>query len=360
MISRSLVAAAAALASMLMPSWSLAQEEAAESDSTEPRITIHGYLNQAYAQSDGPEILGISEDGTSDYRTAALQIRADVTERDTFAIQLSHERFGESDIQELQDDVAIDWIFYEHRFGQSSVKVGKVQIPFGIYNEVRDVGTLLPFYRPSTNFYGEGAYTSETVDGIVLSRVFDLGGSWRLDGDVHYGSWEFVNRSGGFSKNKVEDSIGVELWLETPLPGWRIGTGGMRYTVDGDTATNWETYHVSLEGEVGPVRTAVEYKLIDFEEGTYDGGYAYLGFQASEKLSINAQYDYSNLDIDFFREGDFDDDVALGASYAFRPDYVIKLEHHWNKGYTPEHPEQNFFAPKIETKYWIASLSASF
>src|ERR1044071_6876430 len=198
----------------------LAQEETAPAEApTGPQITIHGYLTQAYARSDGAEIQGIPEEGTADYRTAALQIRADVTEQDTFAIQLSHERFGESDIKAFQDDLALDWIFFENQFGDSSVKVGRVPIPFGIYNEVRDVGTLLPFYRPSTNFYGEGAYTSETVDGIVLSRVFDLGGSWRLDGDVHYGSWEFVNRSGSFSKNKVEDSIGVELWLETPLPG---------------------------------------------------------------------------------------------------------------------------------------------
>jgi hypothetical protein len=66
------------------------------------------------------------------------------------------------------------------------------------------------------------------------------------------------------------------------------------------------------------------------------------------------------LDINFFREGDFDDDRALGVNYAVRPDCVLKLEHHWNEGFTPEVPRQNFFAPKLETRYWIASLSASF
>lgn len=64
--------------------------------------------------------------------------------------------------------------------------------------------------------------------------------------------------------------------------------------------------------------------------------------------------------VDFFREGDVDDDVALGVNHAFRPDLVLKLEHHWNEGYTPEEPPQNFFAPKIETRYWIVSFSASF
>lgn len=325
-----------------------------------PRITFHGYLSQAYARSDGNEIAGISEDGTADYRTAALQIRADFAENDTFALQFSHERFGDSDLQEFQEDVALDWLFYEHRFAATTVKVGRVPIPFGIYNEVRDVGTLLPFYRPSTNFYGEGAYTSETVDGIVVSHAFGRGSAWQLDGDVHYGNWEFINRSGSFSEQTVRDSIGVELWLSTPLPGLRIGAGGMRYDVDEPDGNRWYTYHVSLQGDFGRVVTNVEYKTIDFAEGTYDAGYAHLGVRVTDAVTVNAQAETADLGIDFFREGDFDDDVALGVNYAFRPDLVVKLEHHWNEGYTPEEPPQNFFAPKLETRYFIASLSVSF
>lgn len=355
------------LSSLAGSSGLLAQDEPAAQDEPVaeetpggPKITIHGYLTQAYARSDGGEIQGIPEEGTADYRTAALQIRADVTEQDTFAIQLSHERFGESELQALQDDLALDWIFFEHQIGESSIKVGRVPIPFGIYNEVRDVGTLLPFYRPSTNFYGEGAYTSETVDGIVLSHGFDLSGGWRLDGDVHFGNWEFVNRSGSFNERQVRNSLGVELWLETPVPGLRIGTGGMRYHVEEPDGNDWDTWHVSLEEELGRFVAHAEYKSIDFAEGTYEGGYIHLGLQAAGKVSVNAQYEYSDLDIDFFREGDFDDDLALGVNYAFRPDQVLKLEHHWNEGYTPEDPPQNFFAPKVETRYWIVSFSASF
>lgn len=339
------------------------QDEApapAEETHSGPRITFHGYLSQAYARSDDNEIAGISEEGTSDYRTAALQIRADVSEKDTFAIQFSHERFGDSDLQQFQEDVALDWLFYEHRFDATTVKVGRVQIPFGIYNEVRDVGTLLPFYRPSTDFYGEGAYTSETVDGIVVSHSLGRGSAWQLDGDVHFGNWEFINRSGSFTELKARDSIGVELWLSTPIDGLRIGAGGMRYDVDEPDGNRWNTYHVSLQGDFGRVITNVEYKEIDFAEGTYEAGYAHLGLRVTDAIAVNAQIEYSDLNIDFFREGDFDDDLALGVNYAFRPDLVLKLEHHWNEGYTPEEPAQNFFAPKVETNYFIASLSTSF
>ncbi len=334
-------------------------DPAAEEESEGIALTIHGYLTQAYAQSDGNEIAGISEDGTADYRAAAIQIRAGISEEDSFAVQFSHERFGESGLKAFQADVALDWIFYDHRFGDSGIKVGRVPIPFGIYNEVRDVGTLLPFYRPSINFYGEGAYTSETVDGIVLSHTFDLG-DWNLAGDLHYGNWEFINRSGRFAKRKVRDSIGVELWLETPVPGLRIGAGGMRFDVEEPDGFRWKTYHISAQGQFGRVEANAEYKWIDFVEGTYDAGYLHLGVRATDKIVVNGQYDYSDLNIDFFREGDFDDDAALGVNYSVRPDLVVKLEHHWNEGFTPEVPAQNFFAPKLETRYWLLSLSASF
>ena len=333
------------------------------SESAVPKISIHGYLNQAYAVSDGNTLFGISEDGTADYRTAALQVRTEISPNSTFALQLSHERFGESELQKFRDDVELDWVFYQHRFGATSIKVGRVQIPFGIYNEVRDVGTLLPFYRPSSNFYGEGAYTSETVDGILLSHRFELGAGWSLEGEVHYGDWQFIERSPDFVTREVNDSRGVELSLETPVPGLRVLVGGMRYDVGTgarDGATTWETYHVSLDANLGRFKAQAEYKYIDFVTGDYDAGYALLGFAPLDRLTFYGQVDFADLKVTGFREGDFDDEVVVGASYAFRPDLVAKLESHWNEGYQPEFPAQNFFAPKLKTRYLILSLSASF
>src|SRR6185295_2209749 len=98
-------------------------------------ITVHGFLTQAYASTDGHQFVGITEGGTTDYRSAALQLRADMTRKDSFAILIAHERLGESPVMSFRDEVELDWLFYEHRFASSAVKVGRVQIPFGIYNE---------------------------------------------------------------------------------------------------------------------------------------------------------------------------------------------------------------------------------
>jgi hypothetical protein len=339
--------------------------QAQEESSGGVKITFHGYLTQAYAQSDGHQFLGITEDGTADYRTAALQIRADVNKDDAFVVQLSHERFGASGVHLIKDDVELDWIFYEHKFRNSAVKVGRVQIPFGIYNEVRDVGTLLPFYRPSHNFYGEAAYSSETIDGVVLSHSFQLGDRWGLDADVHYGDWKFISRdfvTGAYVNNSVDDSIGAELWLETPISGLRIGAGGMRYDIEfAGVESKWNVYHVSVAGDFDRFAIHSEFKDVDIGNGfhvLFD--YVHLGVNVTEKLSVNVQQDRFYQKFSGFPKFRADQDRVAGINYAFSPSLVLKTEHHWNEGRFWLEDVPQFGLEELETRYWLVSLSTSF
>lgn len=331
------------------------------------KITVNGYLSQAYAISDGNQILGIPKQGTADYRTAAVQMRADMTPQDTFSVKLRHERIGESPFQAFQPDVALDWIFYEHKLGDSAIKVGRVKIPFGLFNEVRDVGTLLPFYRPPTDFYGSGSFTTQTIDGALVSHAFNLGRGWRLDGDLYYGNWEFVaSESEGVFKSKARNSVGLELGLDTPLPGLRISVGEMSYTVvkeeaGGTVTTPSKSYHASLEERYGRLVAHVEYKYRHTADAKISSGYVHLGLQLTDHLTLNGQAERSHTVIDELPDGvDQDDDRALGVNYAFRGNLVLKLEHHWSRGFNTEVPAGGLFGPRQKTRYGILSLSTSF
>lgn len=346
------------------PAEAAPEDQPAEGGLTTPKITLHGYLTQAYARSDGHQFLGIPEEGTADYRTAALQIRADISASDFFVVQLSHERLGASPVQDLKDDVELDWVFYEHRFEKSSVKVGRVQIPFGIYNEVKDVGTLLPFYRPSHNFYGEAAYSAETVDGIVLSHAFDLGGGWGLDADLHYGNWQFIERDllGVYTSNEVKDSLGAELWLDTPVSGLRVGAGAIQYDIDPATAgeSTWRNYHVSVSGEFDRFAVHAELKQVDIEIADIYLGYVHLGFNLTDRLTLNAQKDGFDFKLGGAPRSHIDEDDALGVSFAWKPFILLKAEHHWNEGNFWLEDVPQFSTPAEKTRYWILSLSTSF
>lgn len=332
------------------------------------KVVIHGHLNQAYAFSDGNQIVGIPKDGTADYRTAALQIRADMTEDDTFVVQLSHERLGLSPSQANREDVELDWIFYQRRFGASSVKVGRIPIPFGLYNEVRDVGTVLPFYRPARPLYEESSFTTESIDGALLAHRFELGGNWRLAADVHYGNWEFFDAQ--LNPVKCDDSLGVELWLETPVSGLRLGIGGLRYDTEGKTTpkSHRQLSHLSIAGDFGRIVSEVELKRDTAQRVTGGrlvsvwGGYGRLGFRVTNKLLLQGEYDF--LDVSFPRTETAEDrDRALGLSYSFRHDLVLKAEYHWVHGFRvegqpgliPTRP-----VPDYKTQFGILSLATSF
>src|SRR5688572_30445570 len=146
----------------VVAAWIAECRPAMAADDGSSKFMFHGALTQAYGRSDGATVLGIPEDGTSDYRTVSLQFGYALGANDRMVVQLAHERIGESAAMAFRQDVEVDWAFYEHRFSDAlTAKAGRVQIPRGIFNEIRDIGTLLPFYRPPSAFYSESVAASE-------------------------------------------------------------------------------------------------------------------------------------------------------------------------------------------------------
>lgn len=343
------------------------------------KLTVHGYLTQAYGRSDGHQVWGIPEGGTADYRTAALQFRYAMSSKDNFVVQFAHERLGNS-LGQPSDDVTLDWGFYERRFTPStSARVGRIQIPFGLFNEVRDVGTILPFYRAPGNFYFEGEFSSETADGILLKHSFAKGSPWGLDAAVYYGGWEESRSTdpdtGVESISRAEDAIGVQLWLNTPAEWLRVGVSANQHkaTNTGDDSVGLgdlqrKNYAVSAEANFNRFVARAEWSNIDLEILRSPAYYVQVGFRATEKLMINAQYDVRQFEIDaippFLPEPltlDFDRDKALGVNYYFRPDLVLKAEMHKSKGINVEDVQINpLIGAYAKTDYVIVSLSTSF
>ncbi len=84
---------------------------------------ISAFLTQTWSEEKEEQYLGISEDGSADYRTLALQIRLIADDRQSLVFQLGHESFGTPSSE--RDDVELDWAFYEHQFSDMSMRVGR-------------------------------------------------------------------------------------------------------------------------------------------------------------------------------------------------------------------------------------------
>ncbi len=343
------------------------------------KLQIHGFLTQAFATADfvgdripfngqdpGPTFnevaLGIPEDGTFEYWNIALQFRYEITSRDIMVVQFSSRALGDSPIGNLEDEVELDWAFYERRLADhTSVKVGRVQIPLGIFNEIRDVGTILPFYRPPFLFYREGTFTNETVDGVVLSHTFWPESDWSLESDFFIGNWETFELTPLGESNATiakDEGFGTQLWLNTPIPSLRLGygihwrdrTGGAEGVIrlPGST-TSFLDWYASIEAafekfvlraewrqfsadpEVSPVLSATDFF------SNIDNYYIHMGYHFTERFRVYAQYEVSDssLHASIFTHGfdvSLEQDVAVAVNYLFSPNLVLKAEHHIVKG----------------------------
>lgn len=343
------------------------------------KLSVHGFLTQAWADANytdvpvgplppppagpggvgplGPSpdlveiVLGIPEGGTTNYRDMALQFRYEMSEKDVFVVQFSSRTIGTSPLQDFGDDIELDWAFYERRLtDETSLKVGRVQIPLGIYNELRDVGTVLPLYRPSSLFYGEGTFTSETVDGLALSHIFFADSSWNLEASVYAGEWEAINFVPDLVSeiSRATDAYGYQLWLVSP---WdvRVGTGLVSFIQEGGGFLEplngrRDIFHASLDATFGRfmlqaegkqetgVLLLVQGQLFELDVAEW---YVLAGFSLTEKLRIFAQAETAYFRSRFIPLGindsgrDQREDVALALNYSFTPSIVLKAEYHW-------------------------------
>lgn len=339
-------------------------------------LAVHGYLTQGWGKTSGPQFYGLTKDASTDFRYAALQFRYDRTS-DGLVVQLNNRRLGRSPITDFESSINVNWAFYERRIGDASaVKVGRVPIPRGIYNEQRSIGVLLPFYRAPVVFYDESAYYSETIDGAVASHTFRDGAPWSLDASLYGGGWSTLayDQSGdvySVSRIRAEDAVGAQLWLNTPLDGLRLGVASQHYqwrplgdaNAQAGTAAAVTEYHASLDGTFSRGFVRAEGEVQKFTDDRFVSAYAQSGVKLTSRLTLAGEYQRATendqtYSTDWPATFMWHRSAGVGVDYAFAPTLVLKAEHHWDRGIQVEQPADPTHPPSF--RYAIVSLSASF
>ena len=335
------------------------------------QLAIHGYLTQGAAVSHGAQFYGMTDQVSTDFRYAALQFRYD-RKKDGFLLQVNNRRLGSSPITNFESAVNLNWAFYERRGDDgTSFRFGRIPVPRGIYNEERSIGVVLPFYRAPVIFYDEGAYFSETIDGVVLSHTVKKDSPWNLDFNLYGGGWSLLSydQSGPeytVGRVRADNGIGTQLWLNTPIEGVRFGTSAQTYrwrSVDDGSKQQVKEYQASFDATRPTFMLRAETELMDFETDDYYASYVQLGHKIVDGLWINTQAEYAyerNWSFaSYTRNFDWHKTAGVGLNYKFSPTLVLKAEHHWNRGIQVEQPVADPAHPPV-FNYTIVSLSASF
>jgi hypothetical protein len=347
------------------------------------KLAIHGYLTQGYAISDSHQVVGIPVRGTFEYRRAALLVRFKGSPNDAFVVQLANRELGDSPIDDFTPEVQMDWAFYERRFGsKTTLRIGKEPIPTGIYNEVRYVGTLLPFYRAPLGFYQEGSYVSETLNGIVLAQQITPASPWKLSGSLFLGSFNYLQAGTvlapgataptyAVTRAAARNVLGTQLWLQTPVTGLRAGLGGERRDDYGNFFGTTPSTHAgkdwwaSVDGSFSRLTTRAEYRQFSFNDGSINVHtyYGQIGYRILDALTINVQRDAMDLRFAIptgVQKIPYNRDYAVGVNYMFAPNIIAKFELHDSDGFTAEEPLNVLGDRAMVNDYLIASLSVSF
>lgn len=383
------------------------------------KLQIHGFLTQAYATGHfqdgrfpnpdgtpaGPtleeKVLGIPDGGTTDYRFLALQFRYQISEKDVMVMQFSHAALGISPVDELKDEITLDWAFYERRISDyTSLKVGRIPIAFGIFNEVRDVGTILPFYRPAFVFYREGSAATEAVDGVNISHSFWPLKDWNLDADLYAGEWgsfDLIPTENQAVPSRSKNSWGTWWWLNTPVSGLRFGWGFQRQNIGeglegiirpvGGT-TRLDSWFASLDAAFDRVVFRAEGRFIKSDPSVVPAlgindfvnkneiFYLQLGYFVTDKFRIFLQWE--NFDWSFetalfteTRKYTPRVDYGIALNYLIASNIVVKAEYHMVEGedsalvpvpfnQPPFFRLQPIYSDLTDGDYTIISLSTSF
>lgn len=161
----------------------------AESQLLPEEIRVHGFLTQGFFHSSDNNVYGQSNDGISPGLTEiGLNLGHQPLDRLRFAAQGLYRRAGDVDRGGVRLDYALaDLTLLEYDSGKLGLRGGRIKIPFGLYNETRDVSFTHP-----TILLPQGIYFDRSRS-LLLSAD---GSSFYAEQRTNFGDFAFKFNAG--------------------------------------------------------------------------------------------------------------------------------------------------------------------
>jgi hypothetical protein len=345
------------------------------------RLSIHGYLTLGYGISGAQPQLGLPTDGSVDYDRAALLGQFALASHSHLVVQVAHRDLGTENSLFNEPTFILDWAYFEQRFGDNTrLRVGQEPLPIGIYNEIRYVGTLLPFYRAPYTTYSEGSYTQENLQGLIFTQTIEPHGKFPVDFNAWAGQYNYAEKgtvtvNGASTTASVpataHNVVGSWVWVRTPIDGFRFGGGIMHYVPEGGVteqvlgkSDETDSYaSVDATFDRFQVRSELSHALRSGGKLNSTQGYAQIGVKVIDPLTLNAQLELQHVHYavapGYAANADLQHDFGFGADVALPWSAVFKLEGHATRGYDYD-TNPSVFGPPTKGSYGIASLAFIF
>lgn len=172
------------LALAFFASVSLADTPLIPADLLPENVQLHGFMSQAFFNSSENNVYGQSEDGISPGLTEiGLNLNYQPLNTLRFAAQGLYRRAGDVDPGSLRLDYGlVDFTMVDYGKTLLGLRAGRVKIPFGLYNETRDVSFTHP-----TILLPQGIYFDRSRS-LLLSAD---GGQFYAEQRTDFGDFNF-------------------------------------------------------------------------------------------------------------------------------------------------------------------------
>jgi hypothetical protein len=165
-------------------------------------IRVGGFVSQGYLNTRGSEYLvPRSREGTAEMFEAAITMTAQPVDRLRVGVQFLARNFGDSG----NGSAVVDWAYLDYRWDDRlGLRGGKVKLPFGLYNEQRDLDILRTGVFLPQSVYSEYlrdfalAYEGLGAYGSLVSGAGDV------DYHLFAGTLNVPDAGAGYWKNIFE------------------------------------------------------------------------------------------------------------------------------------------------------------
>jgi hypothetical protein len=214
-------------------------------------IDIHGFISQGYMQTDNNNYLaGNTEKGSFEFNEFGINFGKELTEKLRLGLQLFARDLGDIG----NGEVTLDWAYGDYRWKDwLGFRAGKIKLPYGFYNETRDIDALRTnILLPQSVYNDLQRDTLVAIQGAGIYGEIPVGVFGDLSYQLQIGTFDVDSDSGiakvtealgrgvfEVEKFNIDTAYDGSLQWSTPLDGLRVGGSYLTLSLDSDIRTNY-------------------------------------------------------------------------------------------------------------------------
>ena len=310
-------------------------------------VAVHGFGSWAFGRTSDNVYLAGTPQG--EFRFVSMALNLSTRVEDKLLVHAQAEATENEDATHL----ALNYAFAEYAVSDRlKLRLGQVKHPFGLYTEVRSVGTLRPFLDLPQGFYGPVGFSGDSYRGVGLSGTADAG-RWGFEYDLYGGGNDLQKFAvpeeyyAGSDLQDVEEEIeeqstrnvaGGRIVVQTPLAGFTVGTSV--YTgILNEPASNRRTV-VAGQLRYQSDRLTVEAEGArekQVKDETAIGGYVQVAYKLTPQWQLAGQLDrltnrFFGVRADDTPSLQYHREAAVALDYWVSSAFVVKAEYHRANG----------------------------